>query len=126
MPSRLFTFILLFWGLLLFSSCSRQGVIVSADRERLSDMEGCFQLLGTSVETGGPILKRLCTQDIERIISFSKLSEDHGAKVKELVCGPKATPEKFKTFFESLPTRERTRLIRSFEMFGYNINGYGC
>ncbi len=126
MSRRQFTFIPLFLGILLFTSCSRQGVFVTADPELLSNMEGCFQLLGTSVETGGPILKRLCAQDIERIISLSRLSGDNGAKVRDLVCGPEATPEKFKTFFQSLPTNERARLIRSFEMFGYNINGYGC
>ncbi len=118
------------WGLCLLVvtcySCAQKGVVVTADPERLSELDGCFALLGASVNSGGPILKRLCSQDIDKIVSFSHLEKGKSAKLKMLLCGDEANPEKFKNFFKSLTTKEKARIIRSFELFGYNINGYGC
>ena len=110
----------------MFCACSKKAVIVTADRERLSDMDGCFALLGTSVESGGPILKRLCNRDIEKIVALANLDSEQGQRLIDLICGPEASPEAFKKFFESLPPHQRQRLIRSFETYGYNINSYGC
>ncbi len=89
-------------------------------------MDGCFALLGSPVESGGPIVKRLCNKDIDKIVSLAKLSKEQGERLVELICGPNASPEGFKQFFQSLPSDKRQRLIRSFEIFGYNVNGYGC
>ncbi|NPA94631.1 MAG: hypothetical protein GXO58_04305 [Thermodesulfobacteria bacterium] len=89
-------------------------------------MDGCFGLLGASVETGGPLIKRLCSTDITSIVSFANLEPDKEKRLLELMCGPEASVEKFKTFFKTLPVGQRKRLIRSFETFGYTINDYGC
>ena len=112
--------------IVIFCSCAQKGVIVTADPQKFGELEGCFDFLGASVEQGGPIVKRLCSQDINKIVSFSRLNNQKGERLKALVCGDKADPEKFKTFFQALTPAEKSRVIRSFELFGYNINGYGC
>ena len=117
---------LLSLAILLLAACSRQAVIVTADPEVMADSNDCFALLGTPIESGGPILKKLCSSDLDKIISFARIKEEHGQKIRELICSPNATPETFKKYFSSLTAQEKARLIKAFEFYGYNINGYGC
>ncbi len=118
--------ILILLVVLLLAACSRHGVIVTASPEVMADSNDCFALLGTPIESGGPILKKLCSSDIDKIISFARIEDEHGQKIRELICSPVATPEAFKKYFSSLSAQEKTRLIKAFEFYGYNINGYGC
>ena len=118
--------ILLFLIFLLLAACSRQAVIVTADPEVMADPNDCFALLGAPIESGGPILKKLYSSDLDKIISFARIKDEHGQKIRELICSPSATPEAFKKYFSSLPAQEKARLIKAFEFYGYNINGYGC
>ena len=113
-------------SILILCACTQKAVIVTANSEQLNDMDGCFGLLGASVETGGPLIKRLCSSDINKIISFANLDPDKEKRLLELMCGPDASTEKFKAFFNGLQPNQRKRLIRSFETFGYRINDYGC
>ncbi len=119
-----FIFGLLILGLLI--SCSQQGIIVTADTTKIKGLDDCFVQLGTPIESGGPILKRLCIQDIDKVLAFSKLEETRSKEIKSLLCGKKADPVKFKKYFDSLNKKERFNLIKAFEFYGYEINAYGC
>ena len=107
-------------------SCARQAVMVTTDSKDSGSSHESYAILGDSVETGGALLHELCSSDIEKIISFAHLKPDHGKKIKALICEPSASPQAFKKYFYSLPSKEKARLIRAFEFYGYNINGYGC
>ncbi len=110
----------------LTCSCSRQAVIVTASPEVIKGSSDCFALLGAPVEEGGPILEKLCSRDIDKILTFARIGEEHGLKIKELICSAGTSPASFKEFFTSLPSQEKARLIKAFEFYGYDINGYGC
>ncbi len=107
-------------------SCSKQAVIITPDPDVFKDSIGCFAFLGGSIEEGGPFLKKLCQEDIDKILSFSNLADTESQKAKRLICGEEANPETFKKFFDSLNPKKKKSLIRAFEFFGYNINAYGC
>ena len=107
-------------------SCSKKGIIVTADTTKIKGVDDSFSQLGTPIESGGPILKRLCSRDIDKVLAFSKLEESRSKEIKALLCGKDADPVRFKEYFDSLSKEERLGLTRALEFYGYEINAYGC
>ncbi len=108
---------------LLLGSCTKRGVIVTkgAPEEREGYQGGI--LLGNA--DGSRIYNELCTRDLARIISMASLDPDEAQQLSEAICGSNPSPAKAKAFYDALPDSKRVDLFKSFEFYGYHINGYG-
>ncbi len=119
-------FIILFF-LLALQSCSKKAVIVTADPNIIKGCDGSFVMLGSSQDGPGNLLiQKLCTRDIAHILELAGIDLEKRKEIHRLICSSSSSPERFKEFFSNLSLKERQSVIRAFELFGYEINGYGC
>ncbi len=107
----------------LMSSCTKSGIrVAQSDPKNWEGLSG-WALLGERDSTG--IQEKLCGTDLGDILMHTSLTPEAQKKMRNLLCGENASPEKFKAFYKALSEEDRLDLIRAFELFGYHVNEYG-
>ncbi|MDA8161316.1 MAG: hypothetical protein M0022_00195 [Desulfobacteraceae bacterium] len=120
----LFTPALLLAAGIVLAGCSKPAVILTSKHDLGMASKERLTVLGKS---GSSSIDKetLCGGDLNKILGSTSLDPAQQQKLTSYICGGQDSVKALHDFYFSLPDSSRIELKKAFELYGYELQGFG-